>query len=1150
MIGQNMQPSLSQHPNVVVSLVGITNQDTSSKGPTQTSHIKLNCSKCRFTTKYRDAFERHCAQHAGVTFTCLICGHISYTKVESQRHTVQHSGKFPFSCAFCSYGAVRRDYVAKHVQRVHSKYVQNTFAGHFQGASQNVVIMGDVSIASVAEVELPTLINATEQTAKPPVQPLNIVPNLIPLTLNQPQGTNTTPTSYNIGGGLSQPVGIMPNKFLNPQCQNVSVTAHRDSLSTNVITNATNHTNISVTNNSLSAVNQPNYGGSKVLTSVNQATSIASDVISIIPKQSAHTANISNTVKHPARRAPPIILRKTQQRPRASAPNVVNKCFLAGSQPISSAGKVLTSLNQSTSVASNTLSVLTSQAIHMAVPDTTGTLKPSSFQTPLNITQKTHQDSTGMAQKPLYVYNGSTSVLPSDKIPYTGSQAFAGILNNSHVSVSKTVRQSPGAVSNQPEKRVSLASEIGSVGSPNNRFAYTVGKSLSAQSMAIESQIGNKPTATSLQSSGPLGNSLFDKTSEQGLCAPVQVELLEPLNQPIYEQTLTVSYPEEINIPPGSLVELVNMNTVNGAQELQLRILPQQSVGCSEKNAPETAPAVGTVFGNGTPTVDQALSGDKRHSNTQACPKTNSCQAPPISSAKVPQIPCTPTTRMNTCSEMRVTVKEEPPEHDSVKIELKKAHQSAANPVSQATCLPTIGITIRRKDHMYSSTSLVVPRSHNRISVTSNSQSPNSGGSVNGCKASATPTVTIGDIEKEKEGLPVILSVYSLGDNAESEQLQPLVDRRLLHVNSANNHGMCTPAKHSVDSLLVSCPPSKTLRQLLQKKGNCIEPPTQKRTIDIAWDGKKRLLQQPQTAERHDCAPVTHISVHSRQNDADSQSSDCLSDPMVQPTVHKPVEAHPPALLPQRCLLSNDPDAKERTICGVRISGFSPQSCKQLFTLVPRVSLARISDNCPQPATTDRKSENNTEDITLSAHPVLSCASNKQNISIHCHEVLKLRLKRKKCESEDSSSDIFEALAVPLTEANNEPLGVSDRRQRKDRVSGKRRKLSGTVDSHRLYLTPVKEDQPVKRPSPNQPVVVLNHPHPHVLRSGGERSPQSPADGRGIAPLRIVFFRDTHKVVTELVRSPSLKMKFKKVDGDQYQVTELLAEGISDKLNL
>ncbi|XP_038601528.1 zinc finger protein 518B isoform X2 [Tachyglossus aculeatus] len=80
---------------------------------------KYYCDKCRFSTKDPLQYKKHMIQHEEIQFICSHCNHISYTKGEFQRHLVQHTGTFPYQCEYCSYGAIRNDYIVKHTRRVH-----------------------------------------------------------------------------------------------------------------------------------------------------------------------------------------------------------------------------------------------------------------------------------------------------------------------------------------------------------------------------------------------------------------------------------------------------------------------------------------------------------------------------------------------------------------------------------------------------------------------------------------------------------------------------------------------------------------------------------------------------------------------------------------------------------------------------------------------------------------------------------------------------------------------------------------------------------------------------------------------------------------------------------------------------------------------
>lgn len=94
----------------------------------KTRHLKkgtLYCDKCRFSTKDPLQFQKHIMRHDEIQYKCGRCDHICYTRGEFQRHSVQHTGTFPFKCRYCDYGAVRKDYVVKHTKGVHRDIVKN-----------------------------------------------------------------------------------------------------------------------------------------------------------------------------------------------------------------------------------------------------------------------------------------------------------------------------------------------------------------------------------------------------------------------------------------------------------------------------------------------------------------------------------------------------------------------------------------------------------------------------------------------------------------------------------------------------------------------------------------------------------------------------------------------------------------------------------------------------------------------------------------------------------------------------------------------------------------------------------------------------------------------------------------------------------------
>ncbi|XP_056385768.1 zinc finger protein 518A-like [Hyla sarda] len=83
----------------------------------------FNCSKCRFSTRDVGTFVQHIHRHNGIEYACQKCNHISYSKIEFQRHLQGHSTMLPFSCQYCSYSAMRKDFIVKHILTRHREHI-------------------------------------------------------------------------------------------------------------------------------------------------------------------------------------------------------------------------------------------------------------------------------------------------------------------------------------------------------------------------------------------------------------------------------------------------------------------------------------------------------------------------------------------------------------------------------------------------------------------------------------------------------------------------------------------------------------------------------------------------------------------------------------------------------------------------------------------------------------------------------------------------------------------------------------------------------------------------------------------------------------------------------------------------------------------
>ncbi|KAG9484787.1 zinc finger protein 518A [Eleutherodactylus coqui] len=83
----------------------------------------FSCSKCRFSTRDVGTFVQHIHRHNGIEYACQKCNHISYSKIEFQRHLQGHSTMLPFSCQYCSYSAMRKDFIVKHILARHREHI-------------------------------------------------------------------------------------------------------------------------------------------------------------------------------------------------------------------------------------------------------------------------------------------------------------------------------------------------------------------------------------------------------------------------------------------------------------------------------------------------------------------------------------------------------------------------------------------------------------------------------------------------------------------------------------------------------------------------------------------------------------------------------------------------------------------------------------------------------------------------------------------------------------------------------------------------------------------------------------------------------------------------------------------------------------------
>ncbi|XP_076981694.1 zinc finger protein 518A [Tamandua tetradactyla] len=83
----------------------------------------FQCERCKFSTKDVGTFVQHIHRHDEIHYKCGKCHHVCFTRGELQKHLHVHSSIFPFPCQYCSYGAIRREYLVRHVLTLHKEHL-------------------------------------------------------------------------------------------------------------------------------------------------------------------------------------------------------------------------------------------------------------------------------------------------------------------------------------------------------------------------------------------------------------------------------------------------------------------------------------------------------------------------------------------------------------------------------------------------------------------------------------------------------------------------------------------------------------------------------------------------------------------------------------------------------------------------------------------------------------------------------------------------------------------------------------------------------------------------------------------------------------------------------------------------------------------
>lgn len=512
----------------------------------------------------------------------------------------------------------------------------------------------------------------------------------------------------------------------------------------------------------------------------------------------------------------------------------------------------------------------------------------------------------------------------------------------------------------------------------------------------------------------------------------VQVELLAPLNQPIqHNKPLTVSCPEEINIPAGCLVELVEVKNVNGTRELELRLIPPNGVPQDQKTEERPSPVT---------------TGGKLSFKCQVAATAKGCPVSPSTSSAAHKL------------------QEQQPSSSTDVQRITRTVSSVHKPQCSSEAPARNKLNLKPKD-------------------------PGSKRS-----AAARDVVTLEGPELSSEGLPVISSVFSLCPTPASTQSKEPKD----DVGSAKQSLVCS---------------------FMIKK-------------------EEELEEKHKDASL--CLKETKTEVENTEGSTLSKTCGRVKTPAGKTLNTSHLKQAPnltvaqPLVRPNQSVVPSDKDNishqdKGRFECeSGRNLDCQQQEQRRMY---PKVALVRIPSSLLEAP--KKLPEAPVREESLTARPVLCCMLSEQNVSGGPSVAIKLILKRDFRESQEKIQD------------QDWP---PRKKHKKEKRKAKKRRSSSSVETglprfpskgqRELRLTPLKADQLVKIPGPNQPVVVLNHPNPSVQ-----------AFNVGVQTLQnFKWIRSTdHEREQPVLKQPSLKMKLKKVHGENYQVVELVLNGLSDK---
>lgn len=637
-------------------------------------------------------------------------------------------------------------------------------------------------------------------------------------------------------------------------------------------------------------------------------------------------------------------------------------------------------------------------------------------------------------------------------------------------------------------------------------------------------------------------------------------ELLSPLNGLIqHNRALTVSLPEEVSIPAGCLVELVEVKTVNGTKELKLRLVSQQENESVIKDTRTTVPQSTSLGKPLSPTINhpntvRSMSMGMCTVNRKQCEtKTVNVERPAAVSVSVSNNLASPLSKekgglkrtsqeiinldCNTVIPNKIPNRIHNPVREGssgIRVQTAPVNHNAAPPTVISNRVASRLNSTLHPDSMGASVSpRVVEERKNVIPELSKSIPPRRISDAKNVSRDVSVAV------KQEPG-PICLN-----SNAASKKIKeavPLNQQSLKSASPSLSVPVSAASHMKSPSVLVSNSnvpnPSfllpRTLTKPLSIKTPALSNHTNSKISTWTPEVRSNKIARDKDISEPESFPVISSVFSLSQQPEDVQGS---NHPLVMALRGIVMDkSHSSGSTSQDHIKITNSTEQGNTAPTLRhYAPVAPKNgsfirdllvTEQINESVKEEDHGKSIQHCPAPTPNhihvkeEKSSTTSTDNNKCSLTPAAQSSTKEEpNIDLHVEASAAADpLQQTVSNSEHDISSKF--LTVSLKRVQ---VGVWKKTKKglKLRISKYKTQvpMDSLTDYTVIYPMPLKEDQPVKRPGPNQPVVVLNHPKPRTSIQG--MGADTVAD------------TGTSEVVP---KCQILKMRLSKVMGQKYEV--------------